>query len=76
MKQSKLTCAHIKDSDQPAYPRSLVRVFDGRCMGSQGSNVSSGKKTKTLIRLCECADRFEFLLYAHAFFNLMLRRHE
>ena len=38
----KLAYAPIEDSDQPAHSRSLVRVFDGRSVGSQGSNVSSG----------------------------------
>ena len=28
-KRYKLACAHIEDSDQPAHPRSLIRVFDG-----------------------------------------------
>ena len=36
----KLACAHIEDSDQPALPRSLIRVFDVRSMGRQRSNVS------------------------------------
>ena len=35
----------------------LIRVFDGRCMGSQGSSVSSGVQLR-LIRLCGCADWF------------------
>ena len=28
-------CAPIEDSDQPAHPRSLIRVFDGRSMDSK-----------------------------------------
>ena len=40
-KSYKLAYAPIEDSDQPARPRSLIRVFDGRIMGSQGSNVFS-----------------------------------
>ena len=32
----------IEASDQPAHPHNLNRVFDGRSMGSQRSNVSSG----------------------------------
>ena len=49
----KLACTSIEDSDQPAHPRSLIRVFDERSMGSQGSNVSSGGK----LRLWpDCAD--------------------
>ena len=48
----KLACTPIKDSDQPA--QSDHSVFDGLSMGyiSQGSNVSSGEQTKTLISDC------------------------
>ena len=49
-----LAYAPIEDSDQTAHQRSLIRVFDGRSMDSQGSNVSSGIRTKILIRLCAC----------------------
>ena len=34
----KLAFAPIEDSVQPAHPRSLIRVFNGRSMGSQGSS--------------------------------------
>ena len=40
----KLASAPIEDSDQPAQARSLIRVFDGGSMCSQGSNVSTGRK--------------------------------
>ena len=43
----KLEFVSIEDSDQPAHPHSLIRVFDERSMGSQWVNVSSGKKTDT-----------------------------
>ena len=39
-----LTCAPFKDSDQPVHARSLIRVFDMRYIGRQGSKVSSGGK--------------------------------
>ena len=45
-KRYMLPCATIEDSDQPARPRSLIRVFDGRSMGSQVSKVSSGRKLR------------------------------
>ena len=45
-KNYKLACAHIKDSDQPAQWRRLIRVFNGRSIGSQGSNISSGGKLR------------------------------
>ena len=42
----KLVCAPMKDSDQPAHPCSLIRVFDGSSMNSQGAVVSSGINLK------------------------------
>ena len=42
----KLAFAPIEDSDQPAYSHSLIRVCDGRSMGSQGSKVSLGRKLR------------------------------
>ena len=38
----KIECAPSEDSDQPAHPRSLIRVFTGHCVDSQGSKTSSG----------------------------------
>ena len=68
-KRYKLACAPIKDIDQ--HPHSLIRVFNGRSMGSQGSNISLGRKLR-LIRLCKCADCFEHSLNAHANMYIML----
>ena len=52
-KGTKLACAPIEDSDQTAHMRSLITVFDGRSIGSQGFTVSIGG-TK---RLCsDCVD--------------------
>ena len=45
-KRYKLEGSLIEDSDQTAHPRSLIRVFDERYMGSQGSIVSSGRKLR------------------------------
>ena len=53
----KLACASAEDSDQPAHPRSLIRVFGGRLCVAKGAFIRHN--TKTLIRLCGCADRFE-----------------
>ena len=39
-----LAFAPIDDSDQAAHMRSLIRVFDGRTIGRQGLNISSGGK--------------------------------
>ena len=36
-KRYKLAWAPIGDSDQSAHMRSLIRVFDARSIGSQGS---------------------------------------
>ena len=38
-KMYKLACAPIKDSDQPVYVHSLIRVFDGHSFGSQGPTI-------------------------------------
>ena len=46
----KLACAHIEDSDQTAHVRSLIRVFDGRFIGSEGSGQRfSGGKTEIAV---------------------------
>ena len=45
------TCAPCEDSDQPAHPRSLIRIFTGRILVSQGCKSSSCGQTKTLIWL-------------------------
>ena len=37
-KRCKLACAPIKDTDQTAHPCSLISVFDGHSVSSQGSN--------------------------------------
>ena len=34
------TCAPSEDSDQPAHSRSLIRIFTGRMLDSQGCKVS------------------------------------
>ena len=36
-KRYRLACAHIEDSDQPAHLLTLIRVFNGQSIGSQGS---------------------------------------
>ena len=38
--QQKVTCAPIKGPEQTVHPYSLIRVFNGRSLGSQGPNVS------------------------------------
>ena len=39
--RNKFAFAPIKDSEKPAHPRSLIRVFDRRFMDSEGSFVFS-----------------------------------
>ena len=34
-----IACVPSEDSDQPAHPRSLIRVFAGHSVDSQGSKV-------------------------------------
>ena len=41
IKTSKLVCASIKNSDQPAHHHSLIRVYDGRSFGGQEFRVYS-----------------------------------
>ena len=67
----KLGFEPVVDSDQPAQPRSLIRVFGGRSMGNQASNLPSDGKLR-LIRLRSCAEWFESLLSAHDNLYLML----
>ena len=37
-----IACAPSEDSDQPAHPRSLITVFAGHSVTSQGYKASSG----------------------------------
>ena len=47
------TCASSEDSDQPAHSHSLIRIFTGRTLASQGCKVSIYGQQ----RLCsDCAD--------------------
>ena len=39
-------CRPSEDSDQTAHSRSLIRVFAGHSVGSQGSKVSSGEQQR------------------------------
>ena len=45
-KMYKSAYARLEDSDQAAHLRSLIKVFDGRSMGGQGSTVSSDGKLR------------------------------
>ena len=49
----KIVCAPSDDSDQPVHSRSLIRVFAGHSVGSQGSKVSSGGQRT---EWSDCAD--------------------
>ena len=51
----KIACAPSEDSDQPAHPRSLIRVFTGHSVDSQGYRESVLRRiAKTLIRQRRC----------------------
>ena len=41
-KNNKMTFVPRKDSDQPGYPSSLIKVFAVRSLGSLGRNFASG----------------------------------
>ena len=45
------TYAPSEDSDQTAHSRSLIRIFTGHSLDSQGCQVSSSEQL-TMIRLC------------------------
>ena len=48
-------CVPIEDSDQPAHPPSLIRVFDRPSTGRQGSNISLGvilRPSDQTVRMC------------------------
>ena len=47
--RKKLACVPIEDSEQPAHPHSLIRVFDGRSIASQESSISSGRKLSIIL---------------------------
>ena len=53
-------CAPSEDSDQPAHSRSLIRIFTGRILDSQGCEVSSWRQRKLW-----CAGWFESSFSAH-----------
>ena len=84
-KRYKLACAHIENSEQPAHPCNLIRVFDGRSMGSKGAYFSLRWKIKTdeTVRLRKLSIELNLLvgmrvqrwltsLYAHANWYLLL----
>ena len=60
----KLAYALIEDSGQPARMRRLIRVLDGRSMGSQVSNISQGGKLR-LWSECVDAQSDSNLRYTH-----------
>ena len=47
-KTYKITCAPWEGSDQPAQPRSLMRLFTWRSLGCQGSKASSRAQGRLL----------------------------
>ena len=53
-KRYKFACVPIEDSDQHAHLRKLIRVFDGRAMGSQWTKDSSDRKP---MHLSDWADK-------------------
>ena len=50
------TCATSEDSDQPANPRSLIRVFAVSMCLLQTSGYPNNDKKRTLAILGECTD--------------------
>ena len=64
-KTNKMICATSKDSDQPGYPPSLIRVLTVRSVGSWGSNISSCRQ---LIRVFADAQADLSFCWAHKSF--------
>ena len=50
------TCAPSEDSDQTAHSRSLIRIFTGRNLDSQGCNRFHRAENENLTRLRGCTD--------------------
>ena len=50
----KIVCAPSERSNQPAHPRSLIGVFAGHSVGSQGTKACLDGRLR-LISLCGCA---------------------
>ena len=69
---SRKRCAHRR-LDHPSHPRSLIRVFEGRSMRSQGSSVSSGGKLRLWSKCADVLTDFEASLIAHASFESPVR---
>ena len=53
--REKVASTPSEDSDQPAHPRSLLRVFAGHSVGSQGSKTSSQAHVHYCRKCCDPA---------------------
>ena len=60
------TCAPSEYSDQPAHSRSLIRIFTGRILYSQGSTVSSCRQWRLW---SDCADAQTDLILRWAYMS-------
>ena len=67
-------CALRENSNQSAHSHSLIRIFTGRILDSQGCKNVLMRTMKTLIRLRGCTSSFESLLgaFVRRFFFLRL----
>ena len=58
-----LTCAPIEDSNLSAHPHSLIRVFDGRSVDRQGSNVFFQEENYGYDQIVRIRRRLTYFLY-------------
>ena len=59
------TRAPSEDSDQPAHSRSLIRIFTGRILDSQGYKVFFSCRQRRLCSDCADAQAYLNLRWAH-----------
>ena len=60
------TCVPRETSDQPAHSRSLIGIFTGRILDSQGCKVFSCRKSRLWSDCVDAQAKFESLLDANA----------
>ena len=63
----RIACVTSEDSAQPSHLYSLIRIFVGHSVGSQGSKAYSGGQQKLII-LRGCAGRYDSSRDVHTFF--------
>ena len=67
LSRAKIVCAPSENSNQPAHPHCLIRVFAGYSVGSQGTRVKciNSRVAMTLMSLSGCRGWYDSSLGAH-----------